>query len=231
MLPLASLCACIGAVLPIDGFVGDASLEPDSQAQSDAAVGEDSGDLDASVQDSQAMDSSPTDSSFPNPVDSGPPKLIAFVTPQGYIWNDISSTGSADARCNLEAKGRLSGRFVAWLPSGSKPAPKRLTRTDGTQVTGPWYRVDGLRIVPSLSALVNTQNVLLENAINLTATKTSYSGGIWTGTRPDGGVGNVCPSKPATTGISADKTTEWTDQKAFTENCSASLALYCLQVE
>ncbi len=138
----------------------------------------------------------------------------------------------ADVKCQAEASGRLPGRFVAWFSSVAAPAPSRLVDATGQPVNGPWFRVDGMRIVASRSALVGTASTPLENPINLSASRVKSGGGVWTGTRSDGSVGTLCPTGATpTTGIAADVGPTWTDQKVFDAKCGDTLLLYCFQVD
>jgi hypothetical protein len=155
--------------------------------------------------------------------------LIAFVTSVGYA--DVVSAVTADTKCVAEADGRLPGKFVAWFSTPSVPAPARLVNAKGAPLDGPWFRVDGRRIAASRSALVSAVQTPLENAITLTATGKTMGGGVWTGTRADGGTGILCPLPTPTTGSAGDVGVAWTEQSYFTAHCGDSLAVYCFQVQ
>jgi hypothetical protein len=186
--------------------------------------------VDASTESSTTLDGGvpPVDASTFDAVAQG--SLKVFVTGVGYA--DITTAATADTKCANEASGRLPGRFVAWYPNGTTGAPARLVTSGGTPVDGPWFRVDGARVAANRAALTNTASVPLENGIDVTATSTKNStGGVWTGTRVDGGVGVTCPNFAPTTGTAGETGAAWTEQKFFTAACGTSLGLYCFQVE
>lgn len=220
-LTLFSAVACGGAFSSSNDERGDGG-GPDTGAleaasSSDAAAG------DADPSDARARDTGASD--------AGPPRLVAFVTAVGYA--DITTVASADTKCRAEAEGRLTGTFVAWFSSAVAAAPSRLVDSKGMPVDGPWFRVDGLRIAATRSALLATSSVPLENALTLTATGKVMGGAVWTGTHADGAIGSLCPAGAnPTTGAANQVGPAWTEQTFFTATCAnTSLALYCFQVE
>lgn len=156
--------------------------------------------------------------------------LVVFLTLLGYA--DVVNGAGADTKCNAEAQGRRSGRFVAWYSDPTVSALDRLVDTHGARVQGPWFRIDGKRVVASRDALVNTAVTPLENPIDITITGTLQTGGVWTATRADGKRGTGCPSGVnPTSGDSESVDHSWTEQSFFTTTCGTVLSLYCFQVE
>lgn len=156
--------------------------------------------------------------------------LVAFVTLLGAT--PPTTLAEADTRCTTDAAGRLSGKFVAWFSDNTTAAPAHLVDGQGRAVDGPWYRVDGARIVANRAALSNAAAVPLENAINVTAAGTTSSAPVWTATRADGTIGVRCPDGTnPTAGLAGNTDVQWTEQKAFATSCSDHLSLYCFQVE
>lgn len=209
----AAACSSFGS----DGGVHDAST-------GEAGVADEAGSPSENVSADAAADGpvSPSDAS----ADAG--SLRAFVTSVGY---QVSTAANADTLCAAEAIGRLPGKFVAWFSTPTVPAADRLVDSKGAAVDGPWYRVDGKRVVASRAALLATTTTPLENPIAVTAVGASSSASVWTRTLADGGIGKACPDSPATAGIASKTDPQWTEQTVFTATCPASLALYCFQVE
>ena len=120
---------------------------------------------------------------------------------------------------------------MAWYSDLTESAPARLVDSKGAPVVGPWFRVDGKRVAATRAALVITSVQPLENPVNLTATSKTSNGFVWTGTHPDGTIGESCPSLKPTTGAPDQVGPAWTEQSFAPPSCGASLGLYCFQVE
>lgn len=207
-----------------------AACETFSEATpSDDAGPSDAGATDAAVSD----DAAGPDAATVEASDDAGSKLVAFVTSVGYA--NIASAADADAKCRGEALGRLPGTFVAWFSNRtevpSTPAASRLVTSKNLGVDGPWYRVDGKRIVASRAALSQAATTPLENPIDLTAAGTPASGSAWTATYADGGVGQLCSAANPTKGLVGATDARWTEQGNFTASCASSLSIYCFQVE
>lgn len=162
-------------------------------------------------------------------AEAGQLQLRAFVTTVGYA--DITTSASADAKCSAEASGRFAGKFVAWLSAEGVSAPARLVDQSNHPVDGPWYRLDGKRIVANRAALSNTSMVPLENPIDINAAGVKATPSVWTGTKADGSAGAICPAPSPIAGTAGQTGPMWTEQKFFTAACGSSLGLYCFQVE
>jgi hypothetical protein len=209
----AAACSSFsGALEPTPG--ADGGDRTDGGAQVDGGTQVDGDVLEASVVDAS---------------DGGKPQLVAFVTTVGY--SDIVNAASADAKCTAEASGRVSGKFVAWFSQPGAPAPARLLDKGGMAVDGPWYRLDGMRIVATRAALSSTASVPLENPINVNAAGVKTNPSVWTGTHADGTLGAVCPAMSPTSGSAGETGIAWTDQSFFTATCGSSLGVYCFQVD
>lgn len=193
------------------------------------AVGEGGGDVEVDAaseggeQDAADRDGGPTDTE-----DAGR-RLVAFVTANSF--SDITSSIPADTKCRAEAEGRLAGKFVAWYSDPLNSAIARLVDSNGVPVDGPWYRVDGKRVVASRSALVRAGATPLENAISITAANKPSAASVWTATRSNGTFGSQCPTFATTSGLATSTDGAWTEQTKFMATCGSSLSLYCFQVE
>lgn len=220
LLGAAQGCSDFSEAAPLPLDAGDDVSDRDDaldgradRALDDADVGQDAADRDGG----------------PNDTEDAGRHLIAFVTSNSF--SDVTSSIPADTKCRGEAEGRLPGRFVAWYSDPSKPAISRLVDSNGVPVQGPWYRVDGKRIVASRSALVQATSTPLENAISVTAANKPSAAAVWTATKSDGTFGAQCPASAPTSGLAASTDGAWTEQTKFMATCGSSLALYCFQVE
>ncbi len=213
-LGLAALAACANDAFGTAGGHADGGADATTEGSADAA-----GDPDGATGDA------------PTSPDAGG-KLVAFTTSGGY---NAVNPSYADIVCANEAEGRLPGRFVAWFSGSSggpiQPAIARLVDSKGVPVQGPWYRVDGKRVVASRAALLAAADVPFENDLGLSATGKPVSGGVWTGTLADGGVGTLCSNAAPTSGVANSADAAWTDQHFFTATCGGTLSVYCFQVE
>ena len=189
---------------------------------------------DAGTSDAAAVDGGPPVDAAPavdGAVDASSGKLVGFVTSSSY--ENVATPYDADAKCRAEADGRLPGKFVAWFSAFDPPtpAPARLVTSKNVAVDGPWYRVDGKRVVADRAALSEAAKTPLENPIDQTATGAPKTGSAWTATRADGGAGQICSDADPTKGLVTATDARWTEEGDFTAGCSSSLSLYCFQVE
>ncbi len=205
---------------------------------SESPAADDAGATDAGGADGAAIDApadapSAADGAAADAGVDGGRNLIVFVTGSSYA--NVKSVAEADTRCNAEAEGRLPGKFVAWFSDTSvvpqTPAAERLITSKNVPVDGPWYRVDGKRVVASRAALSETATTPLENPIDVSASGTHRTGSAWTATYADGGVGQLCSEANPTKGLVTATDTRWTEQADFTATCPSALSLYCFQVE
>jgi hypothetical protein len=213
----ALACSSFGTGADGPGTAGEDAAARDGAADAASSDAEPPAEHDANVLDASL------------PLDAGG-HLVAFVTLSGYA--DVTTTAAADAKCAAEAAGRLPGRFVAWASEPGAPAPSRLVDRQGKPVDGPWFRLDGARVVATRAALSNTASKPLESAISVNPVNGVTAGAVWTGTLADGGVGKLCgAAAQPTTGIASMTGPGWTEQTSFAATCGASLLVYCFQVD
>jgi probable HAF family extracellular repeat protein len=67
---------------------------------------------------------------------------------------------AADAICNAEAVGRLTGNFRAWISSSGSSAAQYF---QANSMTGPWYRPDGLEVAASTADLWDASTYVSPN--------------------------------------------------------------------
>jgi len=159
-----------------------------------------------------------------------------FVSSITYKAGELKSLYIANGFCAKRADDQgwpdpLTYR--AWLSDSATDAREQLTRGRGRLVMP-----NGLVFATSWSALLAGQ---LEHPLQVTEKSETYSGGVWTGTRPDGTAvpdSEHCDDwtsnsilKSAYYGYSDRKTAEWTmaedgDQPS---SCTAPYAIYCFQ--
>jgi hypothetical protein len=68
--------------------------------------------------------------------------------------------GGADAICNAEAAGKLTGTFRAWISSPAMSAADYFT---ANSMNGPWYRPDGIEVAASIANLYDPNVVPYPN--------------------------------------------------------------------
>jgi len=157
--------------------------------------------------------------------------VAAAVTINTYA--NITNAMEADEKCVGEANGRLTGKFVAWFPDGTKAAIDRLVNPRTNQpLNGAWFRIDDKRIVKARLDLGRAAMVPLENSLSVDAARNLQTGAAWTGTLANGTKGVTCPNPNPTIGTVTAKDETWTDEVAFAASCAAtSFHLYCFQVD
>jgi hypothetical protein len=148
-------------------------------------------------------------------------------------WAGSGAVGGltgADNVCKARATAALlanASSYKAWLSDGSTNAINHVTVT----ATGPWYRLDGVKIADNVAALTTSP---LFSTITYTETGT-YVGDnwVWTGTGTNGvATGNNCSNWGSTSGTgrigwSSQNSSEWTNLSD--QNCTGSAALYCFE--
>jgi hypothetical protein len=85
-----------------------------------------------------------------------------FVTSNAYPKDfalDAGGAGdpvheAADALCQAEAQGKLTGTFRAWVASPALSAPAHFA---ANAMNGPWYRLDGFKVAGDLAALTSPE--------------------------------------------------------------------------
>ena len=159
-----------------------------------------------------------------------------FVTSKLYQGGDPNGLYLADAQCANRADdaGWPDGlKYRAWLSDSTTDAKDRFKRGRGRLLL-----MNGQVFAQSWEALLAGE---LERPLEVTEKKTTYHGGVWTGTRVDGtavpGAQHCEDWKTESIfteghyGYSDLMTAEWTlsDDPDQPENCTASLAIYCFQ--
>ncbi len=131
--------------------------------------------------------------------------------------------------CETEAAAApalVGKQWRAWLSTGISDAISVLTG-----VTGPWRRVDGSPVFNSAEEIASGTKPV--NPINKTASGSSLSVHVWTGTNSNGKVGAVfCEGWSSLTaygiyGLSS-ATDTWTNSNA--DQCVQSKHLYCFEI-
>ena len=159
-----------------------------------------------------------------------------FVTSVQSIGSDVQSLYLADALCaNLaDDQGWPDGlQYRAWLSDSTTNARDRFKRGRGRLVMP-----NGLVLAASWSALLAGE---LETPFEVTELSTTYHGGVWTGTQPDGTAvpgaqhcddwSSASILKSGHYGYSDRTTPEWTFATDFDQPspCNSPYALYCFQ--
>ena len=173
--------------------------------------------------------------SYRLPFESG---AIAFVTSEtgpGKLgsWDDSASTdglAGADTVCrNLASEANLprSDAFLAWLSDSTTDAKDRFS------ITGPWQRVDGVRVAASLTALIDGD---IDGSLSIDehGVLVSDSASVWTGTLAAGTkFADRCadwtspaPGDKAMTGLT-DEDSYALSQKSAETTCDVPRRLYC----
>ena len=124
--------------------------------------------------------------------------------------NTLGGIAGGDAKCVAQATAAglaNAANFKAWLSDSSTNALAHVIVT----ATGPWYRLDGVKIADDKTALTTAP---LLSTINYTETGT-YVGDqtVWTGT--------------GRAGWSSTGDAIWTNLSD--QNCSGTRALYCFE--
>lgn len=220
-LPFA-LAACAG-ILGIDDLGVDAqtvTAVPDAEPEADV----------------QAVI---VDAAMPMEAGDGSPEAGAKRV---FLTSDVSNgimngTAGADARCTVAAtRGALGGGpWVAWMSGNGANAIDRIT------YDGPYYLIDGRRVVSSKSQLRSGN---LDVAIDVTENRLIASGApwVWTGTLATGLASETCndwtTNNFATFGalgsFDQPKNGDWTDNGGpgggFRNwGCQTSGRLYCFE--
>lgn len=154
-----------------------------------------------------------------------------FITSLAHDGN-LGGISGADAICRQHAQdaGLANyGNYKAWLSDGSTNAIDHVTAT----ATGPWYRLDGVKIADNKTALATAP---LFSTISVTETGT-YLGQqtVWTGTDDSGiNTGNNCSNwnsnnaaVSGTYGFSSLDTWQWT--YSYYHACNLTKRLYCFE--
>lgn len=161
--------------------------------------------------------------------------VLAFVTSLEYQGGDLGVLWQADSECaNLAFDAGLPEplRFKAWLSNSMESAGERIVRGRGRIVM-----VNGLEVAASWDALLAGT---LTTALTVTEKSQTYTGGVWTGTNPDGSTAQGADhcedwtnSSPVHTGFwgRADALdTSWTFSDFGNPiPCGVDYAIYCFQ--
>jgi len=164
--------------------------------------------------------------------------FVTSVTGNGNLsqWPDalaVSATevAAGDAVCQTRATAAgitNAASFKAWLSDSTAGAIDHVTVT----ATGPWYRLDGVRIAHDKIALAT---VPLFTAITRDETGAYNSNSVWTGTSPTGVLtANNCVGWTSssggdhgTSGIEIESNAGWTSWSNVA--CNGNAALYCFE--
>jgi hypothetical protein len=151
-----------------------------------------------------------------------------FLSSIAYDGN-LGGLAGADAKCQaLATAAGLTGTFKAWLSSSFVAAKDRVTGS------GPWVRVDGVRIADDRADLLDGT---LAVPINVNE-QGAYVGNelVWTDTQPDGTIlpavscsdwGNNGAAANGFVGRAASAANHWTSYASRT--CDNLLRLYCFE--
>jgi hypothetical protein len=153
------------------------------------------------------------------------PGALVFVS-SSISNGDLGGLAGADATCQALAAAAFlpfPGEFVAWLSDSTIDASARLT------ISGPWERVDGIRIAASLADLTDGT---VATALYLDESGLRHGFGVWTGTDPDGTLGaSTCldwedgATEQGTNGRVWRAGNGWTSVGPTT--CSVEQRIYC----
>ncbi len=167
-----------------------------------------------------------TGPSLPNFTASGKKVFQTSTTHNG----NFGGLAGADAICQARAgEAGLTGTFKAWLSTDTINAADRLTSS------GPWVRLDGMKIAESKADLLDG---LLFTAINVTEQGVYDKGGtVWTGTNANGSlaVGLNCSGwtdgTNASLGIAGGSfaTDAWWTKEWSNVPCYGNEKLYCFE--
>ncbi|HEY8377729.1 MAG TPA: DUF4215 domain-containing protein, partial [Nannocystis sp.] len=166
---------------------------------------------------------------------------LVFVTDAHYAGHALGGLDGADALCRAAAQQAGLPRpfaFKAWLSDRTTDARERLHHGRGR-----YLRLDGQVVARSWDDLVDGT---LENPISVTETLKTYTGDVWTGTRPDGtcgpSKGDQCedwteadlldPLNGGYHGYASEIDGLWTfvpDEPITLGPCGGELALYCIE--
>jgi hypothetical protein len=190
------------------------------------------GDTDCSVTDHLLCFQTGTGGSLPSLTPPASAKKV-FVTSLTYNGN-LSGVAGGDAICQARATAAgisNAANFKAWLSDNTANAIDHVTFT----ATGPWYRLDGVKIADSKADLIKANTVPLFTAITRDETGAYNSNSVWTGTSPTGVLtANNCVGWTSssggdngTSGIEVESNLGWTTWS--TTACSGNAALYCFE--
>jgi len=147
-----------------------------------------------------------------------------FVSSSTHNGN-LGGLSGADSMCqSLAGSLNPQGTFVAWLSDDTHDAKDRVTSS------GPWYRLDGIKVADSKADLTDG---IIFTSINYDNTY-SYSPMtfVWTGTDSDGTKSTYnCSNWGSTSGDGTAGNTSavyyWTSANHF--SCGTSYKLYCFE--
>jgi hypothetical protein len=140
---------------------------------------------------------------------------------------------AADAICNAEAAGKVSGTFHAWV---SSPAATASTYFASLSMNGPWYRPDGTLVATAASNLTDTNGISSQIALGpdgkfvgdaLVATATTATG-AYDSTNSCSAFTSNSSAGSVRSGRTAYKDVIWASNN-FAACSSTSLALHCFE--
>ncbi|HTZ17570.1 MAG TPA: hypothetical protein VMB78_03940, partial [Dissulfurispiraceae bacterium] len=147
-----------------------------------------------------------------------------FVTHTAYAGN-FGGLSTADSACqSLAGSLNPQGTFVAWLSDDTYDAKDRVTSS------GPWYRLDGIKVADSKADLIDGTiftSINYDNTYSYSPMTFAWTGTTSGGTNSTYNCSNWGSSSVDGTAGNTSAVFYWTSANHF--SCAASYKLYCFE--